>query len=74
MGVSVRIKKLRKKVRGSQKSEEEGGWSHFAFFYRSTLTHLTKMLILSEHYSPSKAMCEVKLFMHLHKKHLFDRN
>ncbi len=40
---------------------------HFAFLPEHSDTYLIQMLILREHYSPTKAMCEVKLFMHLHK-------
>lgn len=54
----------------SQKSEEEGGRLHFAFLPEHSDTYLIQMLIPSvirEHDSPTKAMCEVKLFMNLHK-------
>lgn len=68
------MRKQQKKVRGrgeSQKSEEEGGRLHFAFLPEHSDAHLIQMPFLSEHHSPTKAMCEVKLFIHLHKKHLF---
>lgn len=57
----------------SQKSEEEGGRLHFAFLPEHSDTYLIQILILSEHYCPTEAMCEVNLFIHLHKKHLFDQ-
>lgn len=66
------MEKQEKKVRKSesQKSGEEGRRLHFAFLAQHSVTYLIQMLIQSEH-SPTKAPCEVKLFIHLHKKHVF---
>lgn len=66
---------MKQKVRRceSQNSEEEGGRLHFTFLPEHSDTHLTQMLILSEHVSLIKTMCKVELFKHLHKKHLSDQ-
>lgn len=68
-----RSESQKKSSEGGGGREEGGGKLHFAFLPEHSDTYLIQTPIQSEHFSPTKATCEVKLFTDLHKKHFLDQ-